>query len=70
MMVQSEVVADSTWSDRRLIMAHDPVRAAGEMLARDQKTAAHEQEAERLASKFDRQDDGAKVGGRKLTGSG
>lgn len=67
---KKEEIAESSWNDHRLIIAHDPVRAADETLARDQKIAALEQEAERLASKLDRQDDGTATRGRKLSDGG
>ena len=37
------MITESTWQDQRLIIAHDPVRAADETLAHDQKIAALEQ---------------------------
>ncbi|WP_409522523.1 IS1634 family transposase [Nitrincola sp. MINF-07-Sa-05] len=66
----AEVITESKWQKQRLIIAHDPRRAADEIATRDARIEALEQEAERLAAKLDRQDEGEKARGRKLSGGG
>lgn len=65
-----EVVAETQWQDLRLVVAHDPVRAAEQRATRDQKIAALEDAAEQLAFKLDQQDQGVKSRGRKLSDGG
>ncbi len=65
-----EVITETKWQDLRLVVAHDPKQAAEQHETRDKKIAALEKEAERLAGKLDRQDDGAKSRGRKLSDGG
>ncbi|WP_409525918.1 IS1634 family transposase [Nitrincola sp. MINF-07-Sa-05] len=66
----AEVITESKWQKQRLIIAHDPRRAADEIATRDARIEALEQEAERLAAKLDRQDEGEKARGRKLSDGG
>ena len=65
-----EVITETRWQQQRLIIAHDPVRAAEQDRDRDAKIAALEQEAADLAGKLDRQDEGVKARGRKLSDGG
>jgi transposase len=65
-----EVIAETQWQDLRLVVAHDPVRAAEQRAARDQKIAALEEASEQLAFKLDQQDQGVKSRGRKLSDGG
>ena len=65
-----EVVTETQWQSLRLVVAHDPARAAEQHEVRDKKIAALEEEAGRLACKLDRQDEGAKSRGRKLSDGG
>ena len=53
-----EVVTETQWQSLRLVVAHDPARAAEQHEVRDKKIAALEEEAGRLACKLDRQDEG------------
>lgn len=66
----AEVITESNWQEQRLIIAHDPKRATEETTSRDARIEALEQEAERLAGKLDRQDEGEKARGRKLSDGG
>ncbi|RMG57383.1 MAG: IS1634 family transposase, partial [Bacteroidetes bacterium] len=65
-----EVITETQWQGQRLVIAHDPERAVEQTTVRDQKIKALEQEAEQLATKLDRQDEGIKSRGRKLSDGG
>lgn len=67
---QEEVTEVFDWQGHRLIVAHDPARAAESCARRETAIAALEAEAERLAGKLDGQDSGARYRGRKLSDSG
>lgn len=62
------VEADS--GPHRLIVAHDPVRAAEQTRARRERIAEIEAEAQALTDKLDRQDQGETFRGRKATDQG
>lgn len=66
----AEIVEQSRWQDRRLVIAHDPVRAREEHTRRRERIAALEARAAQLAGKLDAQDAGARNRGRKLSDSG
>lgn len=55
---EAEVITETQWQEQRLIVAHDPIRAADETAARDAKINAIEEEAQRLTEKLIRQDEG------------
>jgi transposase len=65
-----EVITESQWQDLRLVVAHDPQRAAEQTAARDAQIQSLEQEADALARKLDAQDQGQKARGRKLSDGG
>lgn len=67
---KDEVTGAFDWQGHRLIVAHDPARAAESAVRRDAAIAALEAEAERLAGKLDGQDSGARYRGRRLSDSG
>jgi transposase len=66
----AEVITETQWQEQRLIVAHDPVRAADETVARDARINAIEEEAQRLTEKLIRQDEGKTTRGRKLSDGG
>ena len=65
-----EVVGELDWNGLRLIVAHEPLRAAQQTQRRDEQIAALVAQAEQWAGKLDGQDAGAKHRGRKLSDSG
>ena len=65
-----EVIGELTWNDLRLVIAHDPVKAALQTQRRRESIAALETQAEQWADKLTAQDSGAKPRGRKLSDSG
>lgn len=67
---EAEVITETQWQEQRLIVAHDPVRAADETAARDARINAIEEEAQRLTEKLIRQDEGKTTRGRKLSDGG
>lgn len=67
---QEEVITEAQWQDLRLIVAHDPVRAAEQKQARQARIDTLVAEADRLASKLDRQDIGETERGRQLSDGG
>ena len=67
---QTEVFGEVEWEGLRLVVAHDPERAAEQTTKRDAKIAQLEARAEQWADKLDSQDEGKKSRGRKLTDGG
>jgi transposase len=65
-----ETVTQAKWQERRLVMAHDPVRAQEKTALRQSRIAALEARAAQLADKLDAQDGGKAARGRKLSDSG
>ncbi|GGO76416.1 hypothetical protein GCM10011348_03560 [Marinobacterium nitratireducens] len=65
-----EVITESQWQGLRLVVAHDPDRAAEQTETRDAQIQSLEQEADQLAHKLDAQDSGQKARGRKLSDGG
>ena len=66
----AETVAEARWHDRRLVVAHDPVRASEQTAQRQARIAALQARAAQLAGKLDGQDAGEVHRGRKLSDSG
>lgn len=66
----AETLGESTWQDRRLVVAHDPLRAAEQAGKRRQRIAELETRAAQLADKLDAQDAGQRGRGRALSDSG
>ena len=66
----SEVIGETAWNELRLVIAHDPVRAALETKRRDEQIDTLIKQAEQWVGKLDAQDGGAKPRGRKLSDSG
>lgn len=66
----AETLGESTWQDRRLVVAHDPVRAAEQAGKRRQRIAELQARAAQLADKLDAQDAGQRGRGRALSDSG
>lgn len=58
-------VGEQRWQDRRLVIAHDEVRAAAQHAARDRTIAALDAEGQRLARRLDAQDEGKPERGRR-----
>jgi transposase len=71
-MVQAseEVVEEAQWQGHRLVVAHNPQRAAEQTQERLAKIHALQQRADQLADKLDAQEGGAVQRGRKLSDSG
>ena len=67
---EEEVIAEAQWQDLRLIVAHDPARAAEQTQVRQARIDTLVAEADRLASKLDRQDIGDTERGRQLSDGG
>ena len=58
-------VAEGTWEDRRLVVAHDPDRAAEQTAKRRQLIERIEAEGERMAQRLSDADEGKPLRGRK-----
>jgi transposase len=65
-----EVVEEAQWQGHRLVVAHNPVRAAEQTQDRLARIHALQQRAQALAGKLDAQDEGKVQRGRKLSDSG
>jgi transposase len=65
-----EVVEEVQWQGHRLVVAHNPQRAAEQTQERLVKIHALQQRAAQLAGKLDAQDGGSVLRGRKLSDSG
>lgn len=65
-----EIIAEKTWNALRLVIAHDPERAALQTQRRDEQIGNLIQRAAQWVGKLDAQDDGVKHRGRKLSDSG
>ena len=65
-----EIVAEAKWQGHRLVVAHNPVRAAEQTQQRLASIQALQQRADQLAGKLDAQDEGKVHRGRKLSDSG
>lgn len=66
----AETVAESTWQCRRLVVAHDPQRAAEQTTKRREHIDELKTRAATLADKLDAQDGGQRGRGRALSDSG
>ncbi len=60
-------VMQATWQGRRLVIAHDPVRAAEQSRARRARIDKLTELGERLAKRLDDQDEGKPLRGRRAT---
>ena len=67
---ESEVIEEARWQGWRLVVAHDPARAAEQTALRARGIAALQARAEQLAGKLDGQDAGEVKRGRRLSDSG
>lgn len=67
---ETESVGEETWNDLRLVIAHDPKRAAEEAKERDAAIAALEAQASQWVGKLDSQDEGQRSRGRQLSDGG
>lgn len=65
-----EVIGEATWNDLRLVIAHDPHRAAEQSAQRDATIAALEAQATQWVGKLDSQDQGQRSRGRALSDGG
>ena len=65
-----EIVTEAKWQGHRLVVAHNPVRAAEQTQERLARIHALQQRADQLAGKLDAQDEGKVQRGRKLSDSG
>jgi transposase len=65
-----EVIEEAQWQDHRLVVAHNPVRAAEQTQERLARIHALQQRADQLAGKLDAQDEGQVQRGRRLSDSG
>ena len=66
----TEVIDEMKWNALRLIVAHDPQRAALHTQRRDEQINALVKQGEQWVGKFDEQDEGVRRRGRKLSDSG
>lgn len=66
----TEVFGETTWNDLRLVIAHDPGRAAEQTKRRRDEMQKLLEQGERWAGKLDAQDEGQAKRGRKLSDSG
>lgn len=66
----TEVFGETTWNDLRLVIAHDPERAAEQTQRRREEIQKLLEQGERWAGKLDAQDEGQAKRGRKLSDSG
>ncbi|MFM7569736.1 MAG: IS1634 family transposase [Betaproteobacteria bacterium] len=66
----SELIEEFQWQGRRLVVAHNPIKAAEQTALRDERIAALERRASELVGKLDAQDEGRTWRGRKLSDSG
>ena len=66
----SEVIDETTWGDLRLVIAHNPVTAKEQTLARQAKIDELEGKASDWVGKLEDQDAGTVKRGRKLSDSG
>lgn len=66
----AERIHEQTWQGLRLVVAHDPVRAAEQRARRDEKIAQLEAQAAQWVGKLDAQDGGTRARGRKLSDGG
>jgi len=67
---QQEVLGETTWSDLRLVVAHDPAVARQAGARRDALVRALQDKAQQLAGKLDAQDADKPGRGRKLSDGG
>jgi len=67
---EAEIVGEIEWNQLRLVVAHDPLRAALQTQRRNEQIEALTRQAETWAGKLDDQDEGVKRRGRKLSDSG
>ena len=66
----AQTLTEAQWQGHRLVIAHDPVRAAEQTQERLARIHALQQRADQLAGKLDAQDAGKIHRGRKLSDSG
>ena len=67
---EQETIDETLWQDKRLVIAHHPVRAKEQTEWRKAKIKDLEDKANKWAGKLDEQDTGTKYRGRKLSDSG
>ena len=65
-----EFIGQTHWHERRLVVAHEPVRAREQSALRRRQIAALEARAAQMAGKLDQQDGGVAYRGRKLSDNG
>src|SRR5690606_4918648 len=64
---EAEVISEHKWNGLRLVVAHDPLRAAEQTAQRDATIAQLEAQAAQWVGKLDAQDQGKRSRGRKLS---
>lgn len=67
---KAEVIRELAWDKLRLVVAHDPDTAAAQTRQRDERIDGLIRQADAWTGKLDRQDEGVKQRGRKLSDSG
>lgn len=67
---EAEIVEETRWGERRLVVAHNPERAQEQTALRRARIAELEARADELVRKLDGQDAGKTYKGRKLSDSG
>jgi transposase len=69
-LAREEIVEEAQWQSHRLVVAHNPLRAAEQTQDHLARIHALQQRADQLANKLDAQDTGKVQRGRKLSDSG
>ena len=67
---KAEVISELPWGTLRLVVAHDPDTAAAQTRQRDERIDGLVRQADEWTGKLERQDEGVKHRGRKLSDSG
>ena len=65
-----EILAEHSWNDLRLVVAHDPAAAAAKTQQRTERIDMLIRQADQWSGKLTEQDEGVKHRGRKLSDSG
>ena len=67
---KEEIIGELAWDNLRLVVAHDPDTAATQTRQRNERMDSLIRQADEWTGKLDRQDEGVKLRGRKLSDSG
>ncbi len=67
---KAEIVGEQAWDKLRLVIAHDPDTASNQTRQRNERIDGLIRQADEWTGKLERQEEGAKLRGRKLSDSG